>query len=395
MPRIEENARNEDYWHSIAERYDVAAGPVNLENGYFGRMTRGVAQDYQRNIDFINRKNSVHVRPQFDGPQNIEIHHQLAGLLGVEDASIALTRCASDALQSLIRNYNALQPGDQLLISDLEYPSVESAMRWVARQRGLEIIEIIHEHPASHDSLVASYREVLARHPRIKLMALTHVTHLTGLVMPVQAIVDAANAHGVDVVLDGAHALGQIEFDLQALGVAFAGYNLHKWIGGPLTLGVMYIDPRRLADISPDMGSQRYPEPDIRNRAPYGTVNIPAWLTLPKVLQEHKDLGGARAKGERLNYLRELWVSEARKMPGIEVLTPDEPRLQCAISALRFTHLQDQTPMADRLLKDYNLFTVVRGGSACGSCIRITVGLTTSLDDINRLIRALRELSRG
>ena len=395
MPRIEENARNEDYWHSIAERYDVAAGPVNLENGYFGRMTRGVAQDYQRNIDFINRKNSVHVRPQFDGPQNIEIHHQLAGLLGVEDASIALTRCASDALQSLIRNYNALQPGDQLLISDLEYPSVESAMRWVARQRGLEIIEIIHEHPASHDSLVASYREVLARHPRIKLMALTHVTHLTGLVMPVQAIVDAANAHNVDVVLDGAHALGQIEFDLQALGVAFAGYNLHKWIGGPLTLGVMYIDPRRLADISPDMGSQRYPEPDIRNRAPYGTVNIPAWLTLPKVLQEHKDLGGARAKGERLNYLRELWVSEARKMPGIEVLTPDDPRLQCAISALRFTHLQDQTPMADRLLKDYNLFTVVRGGSACGSCIRITVGLTTSLDDINRLIRALRELSRG
>lgn len=395
MPRIEENARNEDYWHSIAERYDVAAGPVNLENGYFGRMTRGVAQDYQRNIDFINRKNSVHVRPQFDGPQNIEIHHQLAGLLGVEDASIALTRCASDALQSLIRNYNALQPGDQLLISDLEYPSVESAMRCVARQRGLEIIEIIHEHPASHDSLVASYREVLARHPRIKLMALTHVTHLTGLVMPVQAIVDAANAHNVDVVLDGAHALGQIEFDLQALGVAFAGYNLHKWIGGPLTLGVMYIDPRRLADISPDMGSQRYPEPDIRNRAPYGTVNIPAWLTLPKVLQEHKDLGGARAKGERLNYLRELWVSEARKMPGIEVLTPDDPRLQCAISALRFTHLQDQTPMADRLLKDYNLFTVVRGGSACGSCIRITVGLTTSLDDINRLIRALRELSRG
>ena len=395
MPRIEENARNEDYWHSIAERYDVAAGPVNLENGYFGRMTRGVAQDYQRNIDFINRKNSVHVRPQFDGPQNIEIHHQLAGLLGVEDASIALTRCASDALQSLIRNYNALQPGDQLLISDLEYPSVESAMRWVARQRGLEIIEIIHEHPASHDSLVASYREVLARHPRIKLMALTHVTHLTGLVMPVQAIVDAANGDGVYVVLDGAHALGQIEFDLQALGVAFAGYNLHKWIGGPLTLGVMYIDPRRLADISPDMGSQRYPEPDIRNRAPYGTVNIPAWLTLPKVLQEHKDLGGARAKGERLNYLRELWVSEARKMPGIEVLTPDDPRLQCAISALRFTHLQDQTPMADRLLKDYNLFTVVRGGSACGSCIRITVGLTTSLDDINRLIRALRELSRG
>lgn len=298
-------------------------------------------------------------------------------------------------MQSLIRNYNGLQPGDQLLICDLEYHSVEYAMRWVARQRGLEVIEITHKHPATFDSLIDSYREAFERYPRIKLMALTHVTHRTGLVLPVQEIVAAAREHGVDVILDGAHALGQIEFDLPALGVAFAGYNLHKWIGGPLTLGFMYIDPQRLADIDPDMGSQHYPEPDIRNRSPYGTPNIPAWLTLPKVLQEHKNMGGTRAKGARLNYLRDLWVSEARKIPGIEVLIEDDPRLRCAITSLRFTHLKDQQPMVDRLLKEYNLFTVARSGAAWGSCIRITVGFATTLDDINQLVRALRELAEG
>ncbi|MES2870678.1 MAG: aminotransferase class V-fold PLP-dependent enzyme [Pseudomonadota bacterium] len=393
MPRIEDNARDENFWQTITQRYDLAPGPINLENGYFGRMTREVAQDYQHNIDFINRSNSVHVRQHFDNTQSLEIRNQLADLLKVDHASIALTSYASDALQSLIRNYNGLQPGDQLLICDLEYHSVEYAMRWVARQRGLEVIEITHTHPATHESLVASYREAFERHPRIKLMALTHVTHRTGLVMPVQAIVGAAKEHGVDVILDGAHALGQIDFDLQAMGVAFAGYNLHKWIGAPLTLGVMYIDPQRLADIDPDMGSQRYPEPDVRNRAPYGTVNIPAWLTLPKVLQEHIELGGSKAKGARLNYLRNVWVSEARQLPGIEVLTPDDPRLHCAITSIRFTHLDDQQPMVERLLKDYNLFTVARDGSACGSCIRITVGFATTLEDINQLIRALRELS--
>ena len=395
MPRIEENARDENFWHAIAERYDLEHGPINLENGYFGRMTRGVAQDYQHQIDFINRINSVHVRQQFDDTQSTEIRNRLADLLEVDHASIALTRCASDALQSLIGNYNGLQPGDQLLICDLEYHSVEYAMRWVAQQRGLEVIEISHKHPATHESLVASYREAFDRHPRIKLMALTHVTHRTGLVLPVQDIVAAATSHGVDVILDGAHALGQIEFDLQALGVAFAGYNLHKWIGGPLTLGFMYFDPQRLADIDPDMGNQHYPEPDIRNRSPYGTPNIPAWLTLPKVLQEHQDMGGTQAKGARLNYLRDLWVSEARKMLGIEVLIEDDPRLRCAITSLRFTHVQDQQPMVERLLKDYNLFTVARDGSACGSCIRITVGFTTTLDDINQLVNALRELSQG
>ena len=395
MPRIEDNARDENFWHTIAERYDLAPGPINLENGYFGRMTRDVAQNYQRNIDFINRHNAQPVRQHFDTTQNIEIRDQLADLLGVDPAGVALTCRASDALQSLIRNYNGLQPGDQLLICDLEYHSVEYAMRWVARQRGLEVIEITHKHPATFDSLIDSYREAFERYPRIKLMALTHVTHRTGLVLPVQEIVAAAKEHGVDVILDGAHALGQIEFDLPALGVAFAGYNLHKWIGGPLTLGFMYIDPQRLADIDPDMGSQHYLEPDIRNRSPYGTPNIPAWLALPKVLQEHKDMGGTRAKGARLNYLRDLWVSEARKILGIEVLIEDDPRLRCAITSLRFTHLKDQQPMVDRLLKEYNLFTVARSGAAWGSCIRITVGFTTTLDDINQLVRALRELAEG
>lgn len=395
MPRIEDNARDEHFWHAIAQRYDVAPGPINLENGYFGRMTRGVAQDYQRQVDFINRSNSVHVRQRFDDTQSLEIRAHLADMLKVEPASIALTNRASDALQSLIRNYTGLQPGDQLLICDLEYHSVEYAMRWVAQQRGLEMIEITHAHPATYESLLNGYRAAFTQHPRIKLMALTHVTHRTGLVMPVQAIIELAKEHGVDVILDGAHALGQIDFDLPEMGVAFAGFNLHKWIGAPLTLGFMYIDPQRLADIAPDMGSQHYPEPDIRNRAPYGTPNIPAWLSLPKVLQEHLDLGGSRAKGERLRALRDLWVREARTLPGIEVLTPDDPRLYCAITSLRFTHLDDQQPMVERLLKDYNLLTVARNGSACGSCIRITVGMATTRDDIHQLIRALRELAVG
>lgn len=394
MPRIEDNARDEHFWHAITQRYDLAPGPINLENGYFGRMTRGVAQDYERQVDFINRSNAVHVRQRFDNTQNLEIRDQLANMLKVSPASIALTNRASDALQSLIRNYKGLQPGDQLLICDLEYHSVEYAMRWVAQQRGLDVIEITHAHPATYESLLNSYREAFAQNPRIKLMALTHVTHRTGLVMPVQAIIELAREHGVEVILDGAHALGQIEFDLPAMGVAFAGFNLHKWIGAPLTLGFMYIDPQRLADIEPDMGSQHYPEPDIRNRAPYGTPNIPAWLTLPKVLQEHIDLGGAPVKGARLKYLRDLWVSEARRLPGIEVLTPDDPRLYCAITSMRFTHVDDQQPMVERLLKDYNIFTVARNGSACGSCIRITVGLATTLDDIHQLIRALREMAQ-
>lgn len=393
MPDNTRRARDESFWRTFADRYDVQPGPINLENGYFGRMSRTVVEEYQRNIELINRSNSVYVRQRFEASDGLKIRARVAGLIDVPADAVALTRNASDGLQSLIRNYNRLQPGDQVLVCDLEYDTVKGAMRWLARHRGVEVIEIEHRHPASFDSLLTAYREAFVRYPRLKLMALTHITHRTGLVMPVKAIAAAAREHGVDVILDGAHALGQLAFDLEELGIAFAAYNLHKWVGAPLTLGFLYIAPERLSDIDPDMGEMHFPINDIRARTPYSTPNIPSLLTLPLVLEEHWAMGGDAAKGARLNYLRNLWVRAARELPGIEVLTPDDPRLCCGITSMRFTAHNDQQSMVERLLNDYNLFTVVRSGAACGPCIRITPGLTTTAADMAQLITALTELS--
>ena len=104
-------------------------------------------------------------------------------------------------------------------------------------------------------------------------------------------------------------------------------------------------------------------------------------------------MGGSAAKGARLNYLRNRWVNAVRELPGIEVMTPDDPRLYCGITAMRFTRHADQQAMADRLLKDFNLFTVTRSGAASGPCIRITPGLTTTAAHMDVLSNALHELS--
>ncbi|MFL1543051.1 aminotransferase class V-fold PLP-dependent enzyme [Pseudomonas sp. O39] len=389
MPR---NADNERHWQAIAQHYELEPGPINLENGYFGRMSRAVRAQYLEHVAFINRSNSLYVRQRFEQGQNVEILGQLAGLIDADPEAIAFTRNATEALQSLIRNYNGLQPGDQVLISDLEYDTVKGAMRWLAGYRGVEVIEVSHTHPATVDSLVQTYRDAFARYPRLKLMALTHVTHRTGLVMPVAAIASAARTHGVDVILDGAHALGQIEFNLAELGIQFAGFNLHKWIGAPLTLGFLYIAPERLADIDPDMGEFHYPANDVRARTPYSTPNFPALMTLPLVMEEHCSLGGSAAKGARVNYLRDLWVSQVRQLPGIEVLTSDDPRLYCGITAFKFIG-RDQQAMADRLLKEYDLFTTTRVGAAFGTCIRVTPGMVTSAADIGVLVKAITELN--
>lgn len=389
----DERARDEAFWEKVAAQYDVEPGAVNLEYGYFGRMTRNTLLNYEKNLAYVNRSNSVYVRQQFDAVDSEVIRGQLAQLVGADREEVAITRCASEGLQSLIRNYNELRPGDQLLISDLDYMSVQTAMRWLAKTRGIELIEIQHAHPASFDSLLDSYRDAFERHPRLKLMALTHVTHRTGLVMPVQAIAALAKVHGIDVILDGAHALGQMDFDVRNLGVAFAGYNLQKWIGAPLSLGFIYVAKDRLHSIDPDMGDGRYPPDELLSRVPYGTPNIPALMTLPTVFEEHLAVGGSAVKGARLNYLRDLWVKPAREIEGIEILTPDDPRLYGGITAFQFTRHADQLVMIERLLHEHGLFTVAREGSACGPCIRVTPGFTTSAQDMAQLVEALRTLA--
>ena len=116
-------------------------------------------------------------------------------------------------------------------------------------------------------------------------------------------------------------------------------------------------------------------------------------MTLTKVFEEHRALGGSVVKGARLAYLRDLWVREARTMEGIEVLTPDDPRLYCGITSFRFAHHQDQPLMTQKLLDEHGIFAVARNGSACGPCIRITPGFITSADDVERLTNALRALA--
>src|SRR3546814_10462348 len=126
MPENTLRAHDEAFWETFVGRYDVDPnGPLNLENGYFGRMSRTVVEEYQRNIEFVNRSNAVYVRQHFDRDHGEAIRQQVAQLNHASPTGVALANSAGDALQTLIRNYKGLKPGEQVLICDLEYRSEE------------------------------------------------------------------------------------------------------------------------------------------------------------------------------------------------------------------------------------------------------------------------------
>ena len=71
----------------------------------------------------------------------------------------------------------------------------------------------------------------------------------TGVIIPVKEITAMARSYGVDVIVDMAHSWGQLDYNFVDQNVDFVGFNLHKWIGAPLGVGIMYIRKNRMLDI--------------------------------------------------------------------------------------------------------------------------------------------------
>ena len=387
-------ARDEDYWRTVAAQYDVTKEVVQLENGYWGVMANPVRAAFDRHHQMINQRSSLYARREFDGDLD-HVRQRVATQLGVSVEEIVLTRGATEALQALIGGYNRLAPGDAVLYSDLDYDSMQMAMNWLPARRGVEVVKISLPEPATYQGLIDTYAAALDAHPHVRLILLTHVSHRTGLLLPIKEIVAMARARGVDAIVDSAHAWGQIDFKLDDLGADFVGLNLHKWMGAPLGVGVLYIRRPRIPAIDVYMANDEFPADDVRARIHTGTLNFATYLTVSDAL-DFQEIIGIPAKEARLRHLRDLWVVPLRARGGLEILTPQDPRLYCAGTSFRLpgrTSTEENAATAKDLLDRFGIFTIHRTGVAAGACVRVTPAVFTSGDDIQRLVHALQEIA--
>ncbi len=390
------NARADDeaYWARVCTLYDKPSGDVvQLENGQFGAMSRPVLAAFERNTQMVNQQTTLYTRGPGYARDAAKVRAKVAAMLGVGVDEIVFSRGTTESMQTLIGGYNRLKPGDAVLYADLDYDSMQTSMEGLARTRGVKVVKIDLPEPATRQNLIDAYDAALKAHPEVRMMLLTHLSHRTGVIPPVREIADMARSKGVDVILDGGHALGQTEFRLKDLGVDFAGLNLHKWIGAPLGVGVVYIRKDRIPDIDISLSSP--PGPSIDARLHTGTVNDATVLTVADAVDFQEKLG-LSAKARRLRYLRDLWAEAVRDHPKVQVLTPNDPAMHAGLTSFRLagvTSEADNVKLRKTLLERYRILTVERAGPAKGACIRVTPSFVNNPDDVRRLISAIHELT--
>ncbi|MEI9851496.1 MAG: aminotransferase class V-fold PLP-dependent enzyme [Sphingomonas sp.] len=380
-------------WEAVAANYDVVRDVIQLENGNWGMMARPVLDAYTSAVARVNRETSYYARRGMTGDLDA-VRGRLAAALGVAPGEIAFTRNATEALKALIGGYNRLRPGDRLLLSDLDYDSMQAAFESLGRRQGAGVVRIALPEPATHQSLIDAYAAAFDADPRIRLALLTHLGHRTGLVIPVREIVALARSRGIDAIVDAAHSWGQLDFALPDLDADFVGLNLHKWAGAPLGVGALYIRQARVADIDMDIANAG-PDPlTVESRVHTGTVDFAAQLSVPAALDFQQGIGAA-PRAARLRHLRDRWAEALRGMDGLEVLTPADPRLHGGITSFRIRGLTsegDNRRVAAMLLERYRIFTVPRTGVSRGACVRVTPALFTMDEDIDALAAALTRM---
>lgn len=379
---------------ALPAQFDVDRSVVNLENAYWGVMPRVTAAAYMRNVATVNRLNSLYARnvmPDYPiAAQFEQARSSVADLLHAHTDEIAFTRSGSEGLQSLIVNYRHLKSGDAAVYCDLDYDNMIAALEWVRDHRGVQLVRFNMPEPATAANILQAYRDVLQRTPNVKLLLLTHVSHRTGLVPPVREIIAMARARGADTILDSAHAIGCLNVTPDDVGADFMGWSMHKWLAAPLSLGAIYVRRSRLDAIESSMANPDYPATDIRSRVPAGMSNLASELTVPTAVAFYRAVGPA-AKETHLRSLRDRWVSRVRGLDGVQILTPDDPALSCAITSFRLRGMHteaDARRVQQALLTRHRILTVVRTGIAGGPAIRVTPGLFTLPSEVDALVSA-------
>lgn len=380
----------------LPRHYDVEPGVHNLEAGYWSMMPRVVAEAYARNTTAVNNANAVWARnvlPDGEGWTSTYKAAQaaIARQMGCAAEEIAVTRSGADALQMLICNYKPLKPGDAVIHCDLDYDAMISAINWLGGHRGARVVKFAMPEPATTANILAAYEDVLKRTPEAKLLLVTQVSNRTGLVTPVREIVAMARARGVDTVVDAAHGVALLDFQLDDLGADFVGWSVHKWTSAPLGLGAMYIRKSRLADIDIAFGST-VPAEDIYARVPPGTVNFPGVATIPTAVAFHFAVGGA-AKERHMRGLRDRWVEGVRNLPNVEICVPDDPQRYCAITSFRLKGMttDERARQVQRVLFErHRIHTIWRTGVRNGPVIRVTPGFYSTAADVDALAKALQ-----
>jgi isopenicillin-N epimerase len=322
---------------------------------------------------------------------------ELAEFLGSRPEHLAWVTNATSAVNAVLRSL-AWQPGDEILITDHGYNACQNVVAYLAQTAGVKVVQVALPFPeVDAPQIIESVTAAVT--PRTRLALLDHVTSPTALVFPVAELAEALSQRGVKVMLDGAHAPGMLDLNLEDLGgrgVTYYTGNLHKWCCSPKGAAFLWVAQADQAGLHPPVISHGFNSGESRSKFLEefdwcGTFDPTAWLAAPRSLRLLGDWlpgGWAQLRAS----CHELLLQGRQVLA--EVLPPQPlagVELLAQIASLRLPDCDPQD-LYRELYDQFGIDSMVTTWNG-RTLLRLSAAPYNTISDYHKLAAALREMA--
>jgi isopenicillin-N epimerase len=366
-----------------------------LNHGSFGARTREVAEVQSR------WRLEVDARPieMLDRRLPDLVNQAMAavgGMLGMSPSNFGFVTNATGGVNAVMRSLQ-LRPGDEVLTTDHVYNAVRNTMRHLIERAGGRYVQVSTPFPqTASEQVVDSIERAIS--PRTKLVLVDHVTSPTAVIFPVRRIVDLCRARGIEVMIDGAHAPGMLDLDVESIGATYYTGNLHKWVCAPIGAAFLWVDPARQRDIHPTTISHHLDQGLAAEFGWQGTRDVTPWLTVPAAIEWMGRLGWERVRAH--NHALAMWAHSLLTAKfGIEPATPADGSLLGSMAAMILPEslrkqFESAQAMRDHLYFDHRIEVPVFEWNGRW-LLRISCQVYNRVQDYERLASVVRRLMDG
>src|SRR3954447_4058371 len=381
--------------------FDHNPGLVFLDSGASAQKPRqvidGIADFYR--TEYANVHRGVYRLSARSTDRFEEAREKVRALLNAEaDREIVFVRGATEAINLVAQSWGpaTLKAGDEVLISDVEHHSNIVPWQMLRDRLGLKLVVAPTDDTGEFD--LARFEALLS--PRTRLVSVTHVSNVTGALLPLERIVKLAHAVGAKVLIDGCQAVPRMPVDVRALGCDFYLFSGHKAYG-PTGTGVLWGRYELLATMPPwqtgggMITSVEYAKPKFQappHRFEAGTPDIAGAVGLGIALDFIEGLG-REAIFQHEEALTGYAVDRLSPIPGVRLVPGGQRRLSVLSFNVDGVHPHDVGTVLDR----HNV--AVRVGHHCAQplmeklglagTVRASLGIYNDEADIDRLAEAI------
>ena len=382
-------ADDEAYWTEIQRAFDVDRTMINLNNGGCSPAPTHVLDQMIRDLKFSNELPVDHMWRVLE-PRIESVRRDLARDFGCDIEEMAITRNASEANEIMIFGLD-LKAGDEVIVTNQNYGRMITAWRQRERRDGIVLKQVSFQvPPRSPEYIVDQFKAAIT--PRTRVIEVTHITNLTGQIMPVKQLVELARPRGIEVFVDGAHAYAHFPFTRDELGCDYYGTSLHKWLLVPIGAGFLYVRKDKQKKLWPLMAAAPEQDENIRKYEEIGTHPAANHNAISAALAFHRAIGAER-KIARLRWLRDRWAKRLlAESDRVRMLTPLDSPYSGGIGFFNVTGM-DMPKLGEWLLGQHRIvMTPIVHPEFSG--IRITPNVYTTPDEIDTFADKVMEAIR-